>query len=134
MPFSCDPTKHPRDTALLVRAETPILGAGPDRQQGDLVVNPVEMGERASSSGNRSSSHRQVGQLGPEPDHLPQLPNLRWGDPRFRQTIQAQQVSQVAGVTLIVLHPPHAPIVALRMGQMHPQPHLLEQITAQYHP
>jgi hypothetical protein len=37
---------------------------------------------------------------------------------------QAQQISQIPGVTLVVLHPPRVSVVALRVGQMHLHPQL----------
>jgi hypothetical protein len=58
--------------------------------------------------------------LGAVTDQLAQLPDLRRSDPRLRQPPHAQQIAQVAGVQLIVLHPPVGPALhTQRMGQVH---------------
>jgi len=67
-------------------------------------------------------------QLGPVADQLPQLSHLRRDDPGLGQAPEAQQVGQVGGVALAVLHPPVAPVVAERVGQVHPGPVGLEQV------
>ena len=48
----------------------------------------------------------QPDQLGPMPHPPPQLPGRGWGDPRLGQAAHAQQIGQIRGVTLVVLHPP----------------------------
>lgn len=61
-------------------------------------------------------------------DQLPQLAHLGRGDPGLGQAAQAQEVDQVGGVTLVVLHPPVAPVVAERMGQVDPGAALGEEV------
>ena len=46
-----------------------------------------------------------VHQLAAVPGDLPQLADLRRGDPRLRQPAHPQQVGQVAGIALVVLDP-----------------------------
>jgi len=48
----------------------------------------------------------QPDQLGPVAHPAAQLPTGGWGDPRLGQPAHPQQVGQVGGVALIVLHPP----------------------------
>ena len=70
----------------------------------------------------------EVDELGPVTDVLTEL-TLGWrGDPGLSQASQAQQVDQVGGVALVVLHPPVAPVVAERMGQVHGAPALLDHV------
>ena len=59
---------------------------------------------------------------------LPQLTDLGWGDPGLGRLAEAQQVDEVGGVTLVVLHPPVAPVVAQRMGQVDPGAALGQEI------
>ena len=49
---------------------------------------------------------------------LAQLTDLGRSDPAFGQAPEAQHGGKVLGVALIVLHPPVAPVVAERMGQV----------------
>ena len=53
-------------------------------------------------------------------DELSQLAQGRRGHPALGQPPQAEQVDQVGGVALVVLHPAIAPVVAERVGQMDP--------------
>ena len=73
----------------------------------------------------------QLHQLGPVADQLPQLTDRRRGDPRLRQTTQAQHVGQIGGVDHVVLDPPIPPVQRLRVGQMHRRAQLLQQV---HHP
>ena len=50
----------------------------------------------------------QPDQLGPVPHPAAQLPGRRWGDPRLGQPAHPQQIGQIRGVALVVLHPPVA--------------------------
>jgi len=52
--------------------------------------------------------------LRPMPDQLTQLTGRRRRDPRLRQAAHPQQVGQIGGVTLVVLHPPV-------LERLHPQ-------------
>ncbi len=76
----------------------------------------------------RLQTGTQTHQLVAIADHLPQLPQLRWRDPRLRQATQTQQVDQIIGVAFVVLHPALAPVVAQRVRQMHVRAHLVQQI------
>ena len=71
----------------------------------------------------------QMDELAPIADEFAQLAQRRWGDPGLGQASQAQQVDQVRGIALIVLHPPVAPVVAQRMGQVHIGPALFEHVS-----
>lgn len=68
-------------------------------------------------------------QLGPVPHELPELTDLRWRDPGLGQPPQAQQISQVGGVPLVVLDPPVAPVVPQRVGQINPPATLGQHIS-----
>ena len=70
----------------------------------------------------------EVDELGPITDVLTELTQGWWSDPGFSQASQAQQVNEIGGVALVVLHPPVAPVVAERMGQVHVAPALLDHI------
>jgi hypothetical protein len=70
----------------------------------------------------------ELDQLGPIAHQLARLPHRRRRDPRLRQATQAQQVRQVAGVTLVVLDPTVAPVVARGVREMHPEAGVLKQI------
>jgi len=70
----------------------------------------------------------QAAQLGPIAHQLPQLPNLRRGDPRLRQTAQAQQVGQVLGIAQIVLDPAVAPVIPGGVGQVQPGATILDDV------
>ena len=71
----------------------------------------------------------QVDELGPIADELAQFAQRWWGDPGLGQASHAEQVDQVRGVALVVLHPPMPPVVAERMGQMHRGPALLDHVS-----
>ena len=59
-------------SALVVRPETAILGAAPDRQQGDLVVTLVAMGKRGSQLREPLEQPASVvGRHPPVQDHEP---------------------------------------------------------------
>jgi len=47
----------------------------------------------------------QPHQLRPVPQHGPQLPDLRRGDPRLRQQVRAQQLRERGRIDLVVLQP-----------------------------
>src|SRR5262249_41290171 len=72
----------------------------------------------------------QAHQLGPVPGELPQLPDLRRGDPRLRQPAPPQPIRQVRGVLLVVfdspvgerLHPPKVRPVPLPAPPRPPRP------------
>ena len=70
----------------------------------------------------------QVGELDPEADHLAELSGLGRGDPGLGEASETQKVGQVPGVALVVLHPPMAPVVAVRVGEMDLVAHLFEEI------
>ena len=70
----------------------------------------------------------QVAQLDAEADHLAELSGLGRGDPGLGQATEAQQVGEVPGVALVVLHPPVSPVVAVRIGQMDLVAHLFQEI------
>ena len=70
----------------------------------------------------------QVGELETKAHHLTELSDLGRGDPGLCQAPEAQQVGEIPGIALVVLHPPVPPIVALRVGQMDRIAHLFEQI------
>jgi Predicted membrane protein (DUF2254) len=77
----------------------------------------------------------QPRQLGPVPDGLSQLADLRGRHPRLGEPTHPQQVRQQRGVAQVVLHPPV--LVAgdpQRMRQMQSRPHALITSAAQYHP
>jgi hypothetical protein len=62
----------------------------------------------------------QVHQLGAVPHQLPQLPDLRRGDPRLRQPPHAQQIGKIRSVAFVVLHPPVGEAFHPQwVGQMH---------------
>ena len=62
----------------------------------------------------------QPDQLGPVPHPAAQLPGGRRGDPRLGQPAHPQQVGQVRGVALVVLHPPQREhLHPQRVRQMH---------------
>ena len=88
----------------------------PGRQHPVLAHHRVDLGLEPGT---------QPHQLVAVADQLAQLADLRRGDPRLGQTTQAQQVDQIVGVTLVVLHPPVAPVVAQRVRQMHVRAHLV---------
>ena len=67
-------------------------------------------------------------QLEPIADYLPGLPDLRRRYPRLRQPAEPEQVDEVVGIPLVVLHPAMPPIVPQRVSQMDPGAHLLEHI------
>ena len=67
----------------------------------------------------------QVDELAPIADELAQFAQRWWGDPGLGQTSHAEQVDQVRGIALVVFHPPMAPVVAERMGQMDRWPRTL---------
>jgi len=68
-------------------------------------------------------------QLEPVPRQLPQLTDLRRGDPRLRQPPHPQQVRQVSGVLLVVLHTAVSECLdPQRVGQVHLRPGGLEHI------
>ena len=70
----------------------------------------------------------QVDELGPVADELTELSLRRWGDPGLGQTPHAEQIDQVRRVALVVLHPPVAPVVAERVGQVHVAPALFDHV------
>ena len=78
----------------------------------------------------------QPDQLGPVPHQLAQLPGRRRGDPRLRQPTHPQQIGQIGGVPLVVLHPPvRERLDPQRMRQMHLRAQLgCSASTAQYQP
>ncbi len=71
---------------------------------------------------------RRVDELAPIADEFAQFAQRWWGDPGFGQTSHAEQVDQVRGIALVVFHPPMAPVVAERMGQMHRGPALFDHV------
>jgi hypothetical protein len=62
------------------------------------------------------------------PDDLPQLAESRWRDVGLGEPSQAQQIDEVLRVALVVLHPPVAPVVAERVGEVQVGAHLLQEI------
>ena len=73
-------------------------------------------------------SRTEVDELGPGPDELTHLAQLRWGDPRLGQAPHAQQVDEVGRVAFVVLQTPVAPVVPQRMGQVHGRAALFEHV------
>ena len=67
-------------------------------------------------------------ELGPVADQFPQFPHLGRGDPRLGQTTEAQQVGEIPGVALVVLHSPVPPVVPQGMGQVQPAAALLQHV------
>ena len=68
-------------------------------------------------------------ELGSVADEFAQFAQRWWGDPGFGQTSQAQQVDQVRRIALVVFHPPFAPVVAQRMGQVDVCPAFFEHVS-----
>ena len=76
-----------------------------------------------------------IDQLHPVADQLPEFPQRRRGDPRLRQTTHPQQISQQAGVSVVLLHPLIGErLHPQRMGQMHLGAAVRKTSTAQYQP
>jgi hypothetical protein len=68
-------------------------------------------------------------QLEPVPDQLPQLTDLHRGDPRLRQPPHPQQVRQVSGILLVILHPAVSErLDSQRVRQVHFGARVLEHI------
>jgi hypothetical protein len=70
----------------------------------------------------------QVGELESEAHHLAELADLGRSDPGLGQAPEAQEVGQVSGVALVVLHSAMPPVVAMRVGQVDAITHLLEEV------
>ena len=68
-------------------------------------------------------------QLEPVTHDLAQFPDLRRGDPCLRQPAQAQQVDQVVGVPLVVLHTTVPPGVPEGVGEVDSGAELLEDVS-----
>ena len=71
----------------------------------------------------------QVDELAPVADELADLSELWRGDPGLGQASHAEQIDQVGGVVLVVLHPPVAPVVPQRVGQVDRGAALLEDVS-----
>jgi hypothetical protein len=67
-------------------------------------------------------------QLGPITHQLTEFPDLRWGDPRFWDDVEAEHVEPRVGVAHVVLHPPVVPVQSERVRQVHLRPHLGENV------
>jgi hypothetical protein len=61
-------------------------------------------------------------------DDLAELAELRWGDVGLRETPEAQQVDEVLGITLVVLHSAVAPVVAEWVGEVEVRAELFEEV------
>jgi hypothetical protein len=91
----------------------------PGRQHPVLAHHGMDLGLEATP---------ETDQLQAVADDLAEFAQLRWGDPRLGQATKPEEVDEVIGVPLVVLHPPVPPAVAQRVRQMHPGTHLLEDI------
>jgi hypothetical protein len=67
-------------------------------------------------------------ELGPLADQLAQAPQRHRGDPRLRETVEAQALQQLHAVAVVVLHPTVVPVQRSGMHQMHLRALRLEDV------